>query len=212
MHRPSLPGLLVLTAWLAVGCNPSPDEFGGTITYQTHLTAKRAFIDEAALNALYGDTLQWTYHHGSYRWAYNGTGIRHVTYPAGSDREYTRRHGSDTLYTSAIAEESRTLDSLYVTGETRTILGRTCEVLVKQIRNTRHTYCIDPTLALDPAHFAGFHFGFAAERHALLPGAYLAYTYESPVFRIDREALAIEEHPVSAEHFALPDLPQQANP
>lgn len=186
------------------------EEFEGVVTYKTHLTAKSTLVDEDQLNALYGDTLRWHYRKGSYRWQYNGAGIQDVFYVAQADTEFTQRSGIDTLFTLNIREESRSLDSLHLTGTTRTVLGRSCEDLILQVGRTRHIYCIDKQLLIRADHYRGFQYGFLEKRYALGSGAYLAYSYESPIFMIEREAVRIEERSLEAKSFDVPPWPRAA--
>lgn len=215
MRRLSFLLLVVVLPFCLAACRSShapiaepPDEFEGIITYTTHLTAKSTQIDEAHLNALYGDTLRWFYRQGAYRWRYNGDGVQEVVYPARADTQYTRNAGIDSLFALEVTQEARTLDSLYVTGETRTLLGQTCHVVVKQMGRTRHTYCVAEALHLDPAHFEHYQHAYTGQMYALMPGAFLSYRYESPVFVIEQEAIDITPQFLPDAAFAVPDLPR----
>lgn len=195
-----------------MGCpspsTPASTEFEGIITFKTQLIAKMDVIDEAALNAAYGDTLRFYYSKGRYRLAFNGIGIRDLIYDPTTQTEYTLRHGIDTLYTVDVTHEARPLDTLYVTQEIRRVANRTCTVLVKKVKGIRHTYCFDPTLPIDPKRFAPIKYGHADQMYALMQALYINYTYESGVFIIDRKGLTVEQRPLPDSTFALPDLPK----
>lgn len=204
---------LGLLSILFAGCTsssstPASAEFEGIITFKTRLIAKMDVIDEAALNAAYGDTLRFYYSQGRYRLAYNGTGIRNLIYDPDTQTEYTLRNGIDTLFTVDTTHETRPLDTLYVADETKLVAGRSCTLLVKKIKGARHTYCFDPSLPIDPQRFAPIKYAHADQMYALMEALYINYTYESGVFIIERRGLSVEQRPLPDTIFAIPDLPQ----
>ena len=219
--------LVIPLCIISIACNPSneydsnlqdsatvPAEFEGVITYKTHLTDVSDLVDEDMLNRLQGDTARWYYRNGSFRWNYNGEITEKTVYLAETDSLFTKNYGVDTLYTQSVHHVGngrtgpRTLDSLYVTNVTRTVLGRTCTDVVKIMSGVSYTYCIDKDLYINAERFRSYKHGFLGDVYDLYPGAYLAFKYESRVFVIEHEALEIDERQLVDQVFEIPELPR----
>jgi hypothetical protein len=184
-------------------------EFEGLITFSEKLLAKRTdLIDEENLNKVRGNIHKFYYKNGSYKLESNGLPPKITIYRRGDSLTYTYAKGIDTLFINNIQKESRSLDTLYFTGESTKVLGRKSNELIKKIGKTTYTFYADSSLNINPENYLDYKFGFIDQFYKMTKSLYLKSTYESWVFKIEKIAINIDKKPLSDSLFIIPDYPR----
>lgn len=180
-----------------------PPKFEGQVTYLQRVISKNDQVDEKLYNQIFGDTLRWTYKEGNYIEESNGSGSPKVIYLHSKNSVFTIL--PDSIIRRDVTLEEKPLDSLYFSGKQKTILGQPCRELVKIIKGVQHRFWITNKLPIEPANFSGYKLAHLNSQYNFAPFHYLRYEYESAVFKIEREAILIDQSPIASSLFELPD-------
>ncbi len=195
-----LPVFIFLFIGLLYSCDVREEEFEGRIDYHQQLISKNPAINEVAYNRVFGNRFSWYYKKGQFKEMNDGTGNRGTFY-IGGDEVFTLF--SDSTSSRNINQETRTLDTLYISNETEEVLGHECQKVVKIINGVKHTYWVSDFLQVNPEHFKNYNASFLNEFYNLTRAHYLKYEYESDLFRIERRAIDITQTKLGPGTFDL---------
>lgn len=196
-----LPQIALLSFILLSACQTNA--FEGQIIYHQNIISKHPTIDEATYLGIFGDTVEWYFSKGSSFERSNGSGNLGIYTTHDSLIAITLL--PDTAIIASLIVEPRNLDSLYFSGNRKTILGHDCRELVKIIDGVKHIYWVAHKLNALPADFHGHQKDFMQEQYALAKAHHLAYTYESAIFKIERIAVQIIPGKLNKSQLLPPD-------
>ncbi len=195
--------LVYLLLLLILGCQ-QPSEFEGRVIYQQRVISKHSSVDANVYNQIFGDTLTWTYRKGNYTEESNGSGSPKIIYL--KDKAFTFTILTDSVVVRDVTHEEKHLDTLYFSGKKETILNHSCTELVKVINGVYHRFWVSSKLSVAPENFSAYQLSHYNSQYSFAPFHYLRYEYESGVFKIEREAILVDQSHVSPETFSVPGI------
>jgi hypothetical protein len=178
--------------------------FEGKMVLKITVKSKIPALSDEKLNSMLGSRQDYFIKGGKYKSQTDGKIIETQIYDPATNRLYSKRPNSDTLYWTDAAKNDDGVTRFEIKKDAETILGNHCDALILTTRSGITIYYYSSKYKMDRQKFAKHNFGnwaFLAAKTGALP---LKSVIENSNFRVEMTAVEIKPGALSDAIFAIP--------